>query len=102
MKDRWCSHFEAGNCEALVLQSRIPSLAEQLVTYGQPKRKEVILTDRNEILNFWNMYGYTKEISSGVVPDSITVSILESENTEFLRCTASNCRSKQRGCSHFE
>lgn len=99
----WCKNIKLGQCQ--VVGDNLPSLAEKTEKRVTLTDEIIVLTDHNSILNFWGLYGYQKEytaaLSSGVFPESITIRISRNTTQEFLRCTASNCRSAQKECSHY-
>lgn len=97
MKKEWCKNYSCGQCK--VEGSIAPSLAqaESKEIRLEPERR--VLSDRNSILNF--LYMFNKYEEGMVVPEEIVVTIPNSTTVEYLRCTASNSRSKQRQCDHF-
>lgn len=97
MKDRWCANFNLGEC-GVSAEDGPPSLAKTVSVQAEPER--IILTDMNSIINFLEMQGIHENIRSGELPKTVTVLIPRTQ--ESLRCTASNCRSKQRQCSHYK
>lgn len=97
MKDRWCEKFICGKCHVSE-EEGIPSMAEEVIIQTEPEK--IILTDENSILNFLQMHGFQDNISLEKIPKKMTVSV--PKTTMFLRCSASNCRNKQKKCSHYK
>lgn len=98
MKKEWCANHQCGQCK--VDGSVVPSLAQIDSKRIQLEPEKRVLSDKNSILNFLLLYNHYKE--GMVIPEEIVVTIPNNETVEYLRCTASNSRSTQRRCSHFE
>ena len=98
MKKEWCANYDCGQCK--VEGPTAPSLAQVDSKKVQLEPERRVLSDRNSILNFLLMFNKYEEGSA--IPEEIVVTIPNDKMVEYLRCTASNSRSKQRQCSHFE
>ncbi len=98
MKKEWCVNYDCGQCQ--VKDSPVPSLAQVESKEVPLEPEKIVLSDRNSILNFLLMYNQYKE--GAAIPEEIVVKIPKSKTVEYVRCTASNSRSKQRQCSHFK
>jgi len=99
-KDRWCGEFNLGKCQISVNEPLL-SLAIKETEIVKVEPEKIELTDRNSILNFLAFEGFKENLRSGKIPSSVTITIPRSETREYLKCTASNCRSKQKMCNHF-
>jgi hypothetical protein len=102
MKKEWCTNFSQGSCRVV---GELPSLAKEMQRTVKLPDEIMVLTDHNDMLNFWGLYGHTEEyrkaLDSGVFPESITLRIPNSTTEILFICTASNCRSRQKQCSHY-
>ena len=90
-----CINFKGGRCK-VALNSNTPSLAEIRKTKDGT---EVLIdtTDPNLMANFYGLV--LQKPTPRPLPPRLVVT--QPKYTEFLVCTASNCKSKQKECSHF-
>ena len=97
-KKEWCKHHNSSLCN---VEGNTPSLAKLKEQSVPDQPEKIILTDQNLIMNFLLLHGQPYEAGQKL-PKQIMVKIPKNKTIKYLLCTANNCKSKQRSCSHFE